>query len=212
MLVVGCKRNPVDRLANPVPSGALPGSSGIFVIYADELRTGGGAGFIPGGENQSLAFDDRSEPRHDNRAIRYEWNGGDVFDPSTGTVQHLFAGFVLPVTSSLADLDTATGKDLTATTTYMRLQFFARGALSTATKLRIEGPDDGSGGITPARMELDSSQLTSNWQEFTLNVPPGDFSDVKVFLTISFQYEQPPRTESAGNGGVVYLDDIRYVQ
>jgi hypothetical protein len=87
------------------------------------------------------------------------------------------------------------------------LRLFVRGALSTNTTLRIEGPSNGTTS-TPARVEL--SSLGSEWQEVVLSIPAADFSNVKVFLTVSFQYSQPPRTTANGEGGVVFLDDIRY--
>jgi hypothetical protein len=59
---------------------------------------------------------------------------------------------------------------------------------------------------------LDSTALGPNWQQVTLPIPASNFPNVKVFLTISFQYAQPPRTTDPGNGGVVYIDDISYTR
>jgi hypothetical protein len=33
---------------------------------------------------------------------------------------------------------------------------------------------------------------------------------VKIFATFVIQYAQPPRTTAPGNGGVIYIDDLRY--
>jgi hypothetical protein len=57
---------------------------------------------------------------------------------------------------------------------------------------------------------LDSTQVTSDWQEYSLAIPPSHFNNVKIFVTVSFQYTQPPRTTEAGTGGEVYLDDVKY--
>jgi hypothetical protein len=56
LLGAGCKHNPIERLADPNPSGArpFPATGGVYTIYDDELKTGGGLGFIPGGENQTI--------------------------------------------------------------------------------------------------------------------------------------------------------------
>ncbi|MCB4756048.1 MAG: hypothetical protein LHV69_03295 [Elusimicrobia bacterium] len=203
--VSGCRRNPIERLSDPLPDGAVPNSSGVYVIYDDELKTGGGMMFIPGGENQNINFLDQGAAPQGFANISYSWNGADVMNSTTP--QHLYAGFSLIVSSSASQLDFVPGKNLSGPG-YLNLKLYVRGSLSTATRLRIEGPSDGTGLTTPARTELLS--LGSSWQEVTLPVPAADFANVKVFVTISFQYDQPPRTTNPGNGGIVYVDYLRY--
>src|ERR1041385_398507 len=82
-ILAGCKKNPIDRLVNPVPDGALSQTNHIFVIYDDELKTGGGLGLFPGGENQTITLLDASSPRRSDNQIRYSWNGQDVPDEGT---------------------------------------------------------------------------------------------------------------------------------
>lgn len=209
ILAAGCKRNITDRLVDPNVNAAVPQSSGLFTVYDDELKTGGGLGFIPGGENQSIDLLDQTDPRRSIAQIRYSWNGNDVL--SDGTPQHLFAGFSLLVSDDFTGLDSASAKDLSGPG-YTQMKLFVRGGLGVDNSLRIEGPSDGSAGATPARMELTSSELSSDWTEITLPVPAADFSAVKVFATFSIQYDQPPRTTNPGTGGLIYLDDIRYVR
>jgi hypothetical protein len=203
----GCDKNPVERLSNPLSDGSVPQSSGVFVIYDDELKTGGGLAFIPGGENQSIDLTDTSEPRRSAHSLRYIWNGEDVFNHDTGLFQHDFAGFQLLVSPDSETFAAATPKNLSAAG-YATLSFFVRGSLSSGTRLRIEGPDDGPGGITPQRLEL--SALDPNWTAVTMSIPAADFASVKIFLTVSFQYTQPPRTTAPGEGGTVFFDEIRY--
>jgi hypothetical protein len=209
IFVLGCEKNPVDRLVNPLPDGDVSQSSGIFSIYSDELTTGGGVGFIPGGENQAIDFLDQSSPQRTRTQVRFTWNGGDV--TQNGSPQHLFAGFILPITVDAADLPAATGRDLSSFG-YTKLTLYLRGSLSANTTLRIEGPDDGQGGITAAQTNLTGSTVNSNWTQITLNIPSGHFTNIQTFLTLTFQYDQPPRTTAPGEGGVVYLDDIQYEQ
>ena len=207
LALAACERNPVDRLVNPNDQGGVPQFGDTYVIFDDELKTGGGVGLIPGGENQTLDF--RAPSDIGSFSIQYVWNGKDVFNSETGEFQHLFAGFALSVTELFEDLAGATGKDLSGPG-YTTLRLRVRGALSQETSLRIEGPDDGAGGITPARTEL--TTLGPAWQDVTLAVPAGDFANVKTFMTVTFQYDQPPRTEPPGEGGTVFLDDVRYVR
>lgn len=209
MLLVGCKRNPIERLVDPVPSEAqpFPATGGRYVVFDDELKTGGGLAFIPGGQNQSinLNYTDGSRP---GRQIVYAWNGNNV-SSMTSVSQHAFAGFELLVTNDFTGFDTATGKNLSAAN-YTTLKLSIRGALSDNTILRIEGPDDGAGGITPAVSNITS--LGANWQDVTLSIPSADFANVKAFIIVTFQFAQPSGSSTPGGGGIVYLDDIRYEQ
>lgn len=206
LLSSGCKRNPVDRLTNALGGGAVPDISGTYIIYDEELKTGGGLGLIPAGQNQSINLL-ATDPNRAGRVIRYSWSGGNV---STGTPQHLFAGFMLLITPDFVGFEEAEGKDLSFGA-YTELKFWIRGELATDVTVRIEGPDDGAGGIHP--VQDDSVVLTSNWQEVTINLPTlAHFNNVKSFITITFQYAQPPRTTTPGGGGTIYIDDIRYEQ
>jgi hypothetical protein len=211
LLLTACKRNPVDRLVDPTADGVVPGSSGIYTIFDDEIKTGGGLGLIPGADNQTIDVTDQSAPKRSIHAIRYAWNGKDVYNFETGQYQHDFAGFHLYVPPLGSQLATASPKNLTVPVGYSKLKMFIRGSLSQDTTLRIEGPDDGTGGNVAARFDSGVDfTLTNDWQEITLAIPTGDFASVLFFLTISFQYNQPPRTDVGGDGGVIYLDDIRY--
>ncbi len=205
----GCKKDTTGLLSNSLPDGVAPQSSGVFNIYKDELLTGGGAALVPGGENQSLSLEEFGAASEGRFNVGYTWNGGDVLN--AGTLQHLFAGFMFPVTAGSAGLPTARGRDLSAPG-YTKLVLSVKGALSNGTTLRIEGPSDGDTSVSPARVESGATtfSLTGQWQEITLAVPAASFINVKIFLTITLQYAQPPRTTVPGEGGVVYLDNIRY--
>jgi len=191
-------------------------TTGIYTLYDDEIQTGGGLGFIPGGENQSIDLRDASSPRQTINQIRYTWNGQDV--TNSGTLQHLFAGFSFTITPDFTTYATAQPKNLNASgANYSTLKMSIRGSLSSDTYLRIEGPDDGSGGTTRRESIHGSAgdfSLTNNWQEITIpdagSIPAGDFNSVKTYFTISFQFIQPIGTTAAGNGGTIYLDNIRF--
>jgi hypothetical protein len=211
LMLAACERNPVNRLSDPLADGVVPQSSGTYMIYDEELETGGGLGLIPGSGNQNITLADTSEPRRTLRQIRYTWNGQDVFNPDTMTVEHDFAGFSLLVSPDFTTITSASAKDLSSPG-YTTLKMAVRGSLTANTKLRIEGPNTDPPTFTSPILELDSSQLTGEWQDVSLAIPANHFSSVKAFVTISFQYTQPPRTTNPGDGGVVYLDDIRYVR
>lgn len=201
LLLTACEKNPIEKLTNPVPDGAVAPAGSPFVIYDGELKTGGGIGLIPTGDNQSIVLNDRSEPRLSANSLRYSWNG----QPVNG--QQAFAGFSLVITPDFSTLNSAPVKNLSAAG-YTKLTLFVRGHLSAQTKLRIEGPDSGSGHASPF---LEKTSLGDDWEAVTVPITaPADFAAVRIFLTVSLQYAQPAGTTQAGEGGTVFLDKIRY--
>lgn len=214
VLSIGCKGNPIERLVNPFGSGVVPQNTAPYVIYDEEIKTGGGAGFIPSDGNQSLVFDDRSSPRRSVFATRYTWTGGDVYNPeaSPPAFQHLFAGFSFLVSPDFATLSSYAGRNL-FDAGYTKLTLHLRANLSPNTVVRIEGPDDGPGGHTTVSADYTAADLiASDWNYIQLSVPSTHFSNVKVFATVSLQYQQPGGTTTPGAGGTIYLDDVRYEQ
>ncbi|MCG3206216.1 MAG: hypothetical protein KCHDKBKB_02949 [Elusimicrobia bacterium] len=203
LIVSSCKTNPIDRLTNPLPDGDVSQSSGLFIIYDDELKTEGGLAFIPGGENQTIDLSDVSEPHRTVRQIKYAWNGGD-----TGS-QHLFAGFQLLITPDGTTLASTNARDLSSAG-YTQMTMYVRAQLSEGNTLRIEGPSNGDSNFVPARVELDAATLGQGWMAINLAVPAADFSAVKIFATFSIQYAQPPRTTNNGLGGTIFVDELRY--
>jgi len=201
VLASGCRTNPVERLSDPVADGAVPKTSGVFTLYDDELKTGGGLAFIPLADNQSIDLQNHDAPRFSHAQIQYVWNG----QPVNG--QQLFAGFSLLITPDSSTLSATPARHF-STPGYVSLKLKVRGSLSAGNSFRIEGPSDGVS--TAARTEILGSSISNTWQEVTLLVPSGDFATVKVFATFSIQYAQPPRTTAAGNGGTIFIDDVRY--
>lgn len=201
LLVSGCKKDPVGRIVNPLGDGAVPQISGVYVIYDEELKTGGGLGLIPTSGNQGIDLFDQSAPRRTRNQIRYLWNG----QPVGGQID--FAGFSLLVTPDFSTLNSTPHKDLSFGG-YTKLTMWIRGRLGDGVTLRIEGP--GSGASTPVRTDITS--LSQTWQPVTLNVPPSDFTTVRIFMTVSLQYDRVPRTSTPSDGGEVYFDDIRFEQ
>src|SRR5947207_2998733 len=88
-LLAACNKSPFERTRDASGGGAVGSfGSGNFVIFSNELKTGGGAFLYPSGEHQTLDFRDTSNSISQ-RSIRYNWDGQDVAS------QHAFAGFDL---------------------------------------------------------------------------------------------------------------------
>jgi hypothetical protein len=214
--LMSCKKDRTNQLVDPLRSGAVPINRGFYVVYDDELRTGGGLGLIPEAANQSITLESKNAYSGTN-AIQYSWNGAAVLNPSLSPpqLQHDFAGFQLTITPSIDGLVAAIPKNLSSFG-YSSMTFMLKGSLSQEVRIRVEGPSDGvtepdpNCAITSTCIEI--STLSEAWQSYTLPLSSSTFSTVRTFFTLTLQYTQPPRTTAAGNGGVVYVDDIRYVQ
>ncbi|MFA5976511.1 MAG: hypothetical protein WC859_10170 [Elusimicrobiota bacterium] len=239
-LFMGCHKSPGERVKDASNGGALGGfgSTPNFIIFSSELRSGGGAFEYPGGENQTLAFNDQSNPLS-YRSIRYSWTGQP---PMIGcSTFHEFAGFDLMHTAFDSTYLTTPGRDLRAAG-YTRLTFYARGTLSTNTVLKIEaatpptGNTTGSGACafpmegsawTGACIGLfgqntaylnatnpcsngTSGTLTSDWQFFSVPIPTIALAAVKDFFKATFIFTDPYTPAPPGQGGTVYFDQIQY--
>ncbi len=221
----GCEKKPYDRTSNPGGGGGS-GTFGstAYVIFSNELMSGGGAFEYPGAEGQSLVFNDRSNPISA-RSIRYSWTGERV------NSQFLFAGFDLMHTATQADYSSTSGRNL-STSGYTRVKFYARGTLSTATFVKIEVADDGNTSTANAScLSLSTSgtlddgvnagttacgntgTLTSDWKPFTITIvsPVTALTSVKDFFKATFIYNDPtPGSQNPGQGGTIFIDQIQY--
>jgi hypothetical protein len=219
MLLGSCNKNPFDRTQNASgggPTGTFTGSHS-FVIFNNELSSGGGAFEFPGSDAQSLSFDDMSNPIS-RRSIRYSWTGQSVAG------QTLFTGFDLMHTPTLATYASTPGRDLRAAG-YTKVTFFARGSLSTRTLIKVEvaepsstpGPcislstdgtldDNVNVGSTPCG---NLGVLSGSWQQYTIHFPTSDLAAVKDLFKATFIFN-PMTGAPSGQGGTVYFDVIQY--
>lgn len=217
LFLVGCDRNPIRKLIDANQEGAQGNIAWTspFVIYKDDLESGGGAMLYPDVHNQTVSFFSTNNPRG-KRSIFYSWNGRDImrtFDPclaATPVLQHEFAGLSLTVASGFDTFDTTLPRNLFSGG-YTKITLWVRGRLTTNTILRIEGPDDGLCNADPPRLDITASQLTDDWQQITIPIPTSSFLiSIKDFVKFTFVYNQPPSTTAAGEGGEIFIDDVAY--
>jgi len=220
LCAVGCNKSPFDRTQNVGggPTGTItPGGS--FVIFNNELVSGGGAFEYPGSDGQNLVFNDTSNPISQ-RSIRYSWTGQLVAGQN-------FAGFDLMDQPTQAQYNSqSTGRDLSKAG-YGKVTFFARGSLSTNTLIKIEVADDGNSMTHDANClslstngTLDAPDgagancnhpqtLTSNWQSFSIPVTNASLIGLKDFFKATYIF-LPSAGAPTGQGGTVYFDVIQY--
>jgi hypothetical protein len=233
LLLIGCK-SPFDRTRDASgagPTGTFSGNTN-FVIFQDELKSGGGAFLYPGGENQSLTFSDTSNPIS-RRSIRYSWTGGLVSAPGcTPNPTPFFAGFDLMHTPTIDTYNSTPGRDLHKAG-YTKITFVARGTLTSHTVLKIEGatPPSPAGCQPPIvvpclwlhdsnSIDIDDGSnsqgcghntLSGSWNSYSIAIPAGWLAAtaVKDFFKATFVYNQQPGAPT-GQGGIVYFDVVQY--
>ncbi len=203
--VYSCDKGPrLSRLYDPGTEEIISSGWGDWVIYDDMLKTRGDVNAFT--EIQDLDFEYKDNPYQGNRCIKFSWDGSDIIDYADGTTQHNFCGFGLVVVpdASAYNYDTTKmpGKDLTPGG-YTKITFYARGTLSPYTTLRLESPNGTYESTPPSDAWED--QVTSSWKKYEFNVS-APLSDVKEFVRIILKYVGSGR----GDGGTVYIDDIRY--
>jgi len=230
LATAGCQ-NPFNRTRDASgagPTGTISATTD-FVVFRDELTTGGGAFEFPGSDAQSLSFNDTSNPLS-RRSIRYSWTGDAVAG------QSVFAGFDLMHTTTLAAYAGTPGRNLVATGSnpnYTKVTFYARGSLSSNTVLKIEVADDGNTTTPDPCLTLSKAGaqaddvcsangpdpfaqppqvLSTNWMPYTLAIPNASLlSNIKDFFKATFVFT-PSFGAPQGQGGTVYIDKIQYEQ
>ena len=205
------------------------------MIFSDELKSGGGAFEFPGAENQTLTFNDTSNPLS-RRSIRYSWTGAPVSNlgcPAQNPT-HNFAGFDLMHSATQSDY-ASPGRDLRKAG-YTQVTFYARGSLSTNTALKIEvaspgsptdacaavnspcmtlSPDgsvDDCGPNGPNPFAMSPGQLINIVASCTASlVPNSQLANIRDFFKATFVFTDPfVGNQAPGQGGTAYFDVIQY--
>lgn len=216
--VMGCEKNPVSRLINPSPENSSGAWSGKWVIYDDELKTGGTVMLF--NEGAGLDFNCADNPRSGKKCISYSWNGAQVLtykDPPGHPDDYLqsdFTGFSLICAQTTPEY--AAGARNLALGGYTKITFWARGYLNSNVYLRAEANSEDPvlyqrvSGYTGVWM----GTVTPEWQQYTLSVDNSlnKLSTAKDFVKFIFRYDEDADPDTAntmaGNGGTVFIDDI----
>ncbi|MBI5554707.1 MAG: hypothetical protein HY920_02490 [Elusimicrobia bacterium] len=217
--VVSCERNPMKRLSDPFDEGALNTWSGVFKIYDDDLITGGNVAFIPADltppdNNMTIDFKVTEEnPPEGAKCLKYTWNGQNQVWGTKN--EHDWAGVTLIAATHWSLYNSTPAKDLSPGG-YTRITFKAFALIDRNTYVKFEGPISTTttaptkGGTRYLRL---NSRDLENWQTYTINFSVNDFKSVKDYFKIVIEYPLAINKgpfENVGNGGMVYVDDIRY--
>jgi hypothetical protein len=206
LVLLGCGRHPSNRLTDLASEGAVPTASADWVLYSDELQTGGGFYLIPDAGSHQILDGDRTESYAGRASVRYSWTGAAILG------QHDFAGFGFLVAPTI-DKDASTPARDLSEYGFTRITFMAKGTLSENTLLRVEGPCDGTGSTVAPRLEISREQLAAGWTQYSMPVPdPISFASIKQYINFVFIYSQPTGTTKAGDGGTIFIDQVTYAR
>lgn len=218
LFLTSCERNPMERLSDPFPGGALNAWSGVFKVYDDDLITGGNVAFIPSdlappNNNMTIDFKVTAEnPPEGDKCLKYTWTGLDLYWGSAVKNEHDWAGVTFIVATHWSLYNSTPSKDLTPGG-YTKITFKAFALIDSDTYVKFEGPlsmttaPPNRGGTRYLR--LNSSEL-ENWQTYTINFNTNDFKSVKDYFKIVIEYPKGINSPLYGKGGTVFVDDIRY--
>lgn len=212
----GCEKNPVNRLIDPTISNTTGNWSGEWVIYDDEIRTGGTVMMFNTMDGQELDFSSRDNSKSGSKCIKYSWNGGDVTAYKNlpahpvDYVEHDFTGFSLIAADDFNNYN-AVSKDLTEAG-YTKISFWVRGSLYSNVHFRLEannGNNQTASGNNAWMSNTTDRKVTSSWQKYEFTVS-GNMTTVRDFVRIVFRYDKDGNPDNQkGNGGTVFIDDIR---
>jgi hypothetical protein len=212
-LVAGCEKNPANRFVNPAPAQNPTGTySGQWIIYDDELKTGGTVMFLTSSDGQQFNLSCYDNPHSGTKCIEYSWDGRNVTAyggtadsiSSSSSIENTWCGFSFIAANSIASYNSVT-KNL-ALGGYTKMTFWARGTLNSNVSLRLESNNGGPNSVSGSDA-IETGTLSSSWQYYEFSVTPA--AAAKDFVRVILKFNQSANLDAPnGNGGTVFLDDI----
>lgn len=218
--LVSCEGNPMKRLYDPYPDGALNAYSGVWKIYDEDLITGGNVAFIPSDvdpPNNNMLIDFKvteENPPEGTRCLRFDWNGNDLYWKQYKKYEHDWAGATLIVATHWSRYDSTPSKDLSGGG-YTKITFKAKAIIDSNTYVKFEGPlsttisAPARGGTSYLRLTRDD---LADWKTYTINLTPLSLKAVKDYFKIIIEYPLGQNSGRYGSGGTVFVDDVRYLR
>jgi hypothetical protein len=209
----GCDNAPINKLIDPTVSNKTGTWPAEWVLYDDEIKTGGTVQMYTTMEGQELLFNSTDHPYQGTQCVKYSWDGSAVTEYLTNTRENGFVGFGLIAADSV-NRYSEVSKDLTLAG-YTKISFRVRGSLNTNVYLRIEAQNGNY--LTPSGTNAWQSntinrRITGDWQQYEFSLS-GSQATIRDFVRVILVYDEDgnPNTPNTrqGNGGTVYLDDIR---
>lgn len=198
-VISGCDKKPMNKFVNPSSDAALGLWSGTWLIYGDNLNTGGGFSLFTSLDNCTLDYQSPDYAYSGKYSLKYAWNGGKVFDYGSGGYEGYYTGVSF---IAGADYQHNYPRDISPGK-YTKFSFWAKGTLNQGVSVTITGPDGTSAQYTGGSL--------AQWTHFNGTLAnPAKLNNVTEFFSIIFGYDSKLNAGAdTGSGGVIYLDDIQ---
>lgn len=209
-VLVSCERYPISALTN-IPS-SIDSWPTTWYLYDDTINTKGALApkvwdnsrFLEAG-NGSLSFDCKESPYQGWYCIKMVW-----YDKPERIISGCcpYAGWGLSATDPVD-----VGSKSMVTSGYTRLEFEAKGSLSSGCEVIIEIPRHDNSKITDNIIinNTGANQLKSYWQTFSIPITTKTTSNWGIqqyYIAIAMRRSSSYVT----NGGTIYLDNIRFTK
>lgn len=184
-----CERYPISALVND--PGTVDSWPNPWVLYDDEINTKGdmepfvweNSKFLEEGTG-TLSFNCKDNPQSGIYCMKMTWNG------KAGTIGS-YAGFGLKATQQSG------GTKNLSTSSYNYFRFYVRGTLYGNCELKVEVPN------YSISETFTQYTITSSWQPVDIRIPDiSSMTNVEYYVAVSLS--------GLGNGGTIYLDNIRF--
>ncbi len=209
-VLVSCERYPISALTN-IPS-SIDSWPTTWYLYDDEINTKGSLAprvwddsrFLELGDG-SIVFDCRDSYKG-LKSIKMEWY--DKLSTLPPGCCH-YAGWGLSATDPVD-----VGSKSMVTSGYTRLEFEAKGSLSSGCNVKIEIPRHDSQNNTDNIVinNTGANQLKSYWQTFSIPITSKTTSSWGIqqyYIAIAMRRDSD---SVVTNGGTIYLDNIRFTK
>lgn len=202
IFIFSCSENPDDRLLSPINQMNTQAKNlQELVLYDNEVKFGG-VMFYASSDNQQLDFN--YQDTNENKCIKYNWNGKEVYDYNTNQWQTSWCGFGIIVAKDYQQIDKTHNL---ASYQFTKLKFKLRGGrLSENVRFKIIGPKKADESDVDVKT-ISSFQLYGSWKDYEISLT-NNLDDINIY--IGFVFENTGSSQS--QGGEVYIDDIKIVR
>jgi hypothetical protein len=204
-LITGCDRNPVGALIYPNVNESVDWTE-EWILYDDILKTRGSFDFPTftdywATRKSHLNLDYSKNPHSGSKCIYMQWDGSEshpydsVFAGALLSSQNAYVGF------SIQSADPQYGIYIPAGT-YFKMKFWVKGKLNYGVVLEVQGP-------TGESWVSEEGEEFNDWKEITINLNSSKSRPIMNLFSVALINRRAPL---ASNGGIIYLDDIRYTK
>ena len=209
--ILGCDKNPTKRLLQPETVFSVS-SWADMIVYDEGVKTGGDTPvMLTTQEGQKVTLESYKSPASGVMCLEYTWDGSSVwhYDENTGEKDYFgfdWTGFTFAVKNSDVPESSST-RDISPGA-YTKISFKIKGTLSSNVNFFLKFKPYKGATESIWRTSIGDHVLTETWTAYDFTIPGTQATAIENYLVCVFEYNGAER----GNGGTVYLDDIKFTK